>query len=197
MPIPIRCTCGAVRGTVELEHAYTRGVCYCNDCQAYQRFLGRADVPDACGGTDIVPMSPAGVRMTQGLDHVACVALSPNGIRRWYADCCKTPLGNTRRDPNIAYVGMVTACFDAAPATINTAVGPRGRIVLNAASATGKVSATPLAFFLGGVSIVRHILAAKLGKRPPSPFFDAAGTPLRTPRVLDADERAALGANPV
>lgn len=196
MAIALRCRCGNVRGEVDLERAYTRGTCYCRDCQAYARYLQRPDMVDACGGTDIVPMSPAGVRVTAGMEHVACMSLSEKGILRWHAACCRTPLGNTPRSAKVAYVGMATACFDAAPETIDAALGPRDRLVLNVKSATCAVGSTPLAFLLGGLSISRHILAAWFGSPPPSPFFDAEGRPLRTPGVLTADQRKALGANP-
>ena len=195
MEAAIRCNCGSVRGAVDLARAYTRGTCYCRDCQAYARFLERPDMVDACGGTDVVPMSPAGVRVTAGLEHVACVSLSEKGILRWYANCCRTPLGNTPRDPKIAYIGMVSTCFDAAPEAIDAALGRRDRVVLNAKSATCEVQATPVAFVLGGLSILRHILAARFGRPPPSPFFDADGHPLRTAHVLTTAQREALGAN--
>ena len=197
MTIAIRCRCGNVRGEVDPGRAYTRGTCYCKDCQAYARFLERPDMVDACGGTDIVPMAPAGVRVTAGVEHVACMSLSEKGILRWYASCCRTPLGNTPRNPSVAYVGMATVCFDAPVEAIDAALGPRDRVVLNGASATCKVRTTPLAFLFGGLNIARHILAAKLRGPQPSPFFDAQGRPLRAPDVLTAAQRDALGANPV
>lgn len=196
MTVAMRCECGNVRGEVDLARAYTRGTCYCRDCQAYAWFLERPDMVDACGGTDIVPMSPAGVRVTAGLEHVACMSLSDKGILRWYAACCRSALGNTPRDPKIAYVGMVSGCLDAAPATVDAALGPRDRVVLNAKSATCAVRATPLAFLLGGFNIFRHIAMGRFGRRPPSPFFDAEGRPLREADVLTATRREALGANP-
>jgi hypothetical protein len=91
---------------------------------------------------------------------------------------------------------MVSACFDAAPEAIDAALGRRDRVVLNAKSATCPVRATPLPFLLGGLSILYHILAARFGRSPPSPFFDSAGRPLRTPNVLTAAQREALGAKP-
>ena len=93
----IRCTCGQVRGEADLGHAYTRGTCHCHDCQAYARWLGRPELMDAAGGTDIVPMSPADIRLTAGVEHLACMSLSEKGTLRWYAACCRTPLGNTAR----------------------------------------------------------------------------------------------------
>ena len=103
---------------------------------------------------------------------------------------CSTP-----RSGKIAYVGMITTCFDADPDTVEAALGPRDRIVLNTASATCELNATPLPFLFGGLNILRHIVVARFGAPKPSPFFDANG-PLRDPIVLTAAQRDALGANP-
>lgn len=151
---------------------------------------------DRCGGTDIVPISPAGVCITDGLEHVACMSLSDRGRLRWYTTCCQTPLGNTARSPNIAYVGTIATCLDAGASEFDATLGPRDRVVLNTGSATCKVSATPLPFLLGGLSIIRGIVAAKIGAPQLSPFFDA-NRPLREPIVLTAAQRNTLGANPV
>lgn len=196
MTVPMRCRCGQVKGEVDTRRAYTRATCYCRDCQAYARFLGQPGLMDANGGTDIVPMSPAGVRITEGLEHVACMALSDKGVLRWYASCCRTALGNTARDPNLAYAGMAAACFDAAPEVIDTALGPRDRIVLNAGSASGPVRGTPVAFFIGGLRILGNVLAARIRGRRPTLFFEPDGRPIRTPQVLTAEQRRELGANP-
>ncbi|HST44700.1 MAG TPA: DUF6151 family protein [Luteimonas sp.] len=196
MVVAMRCGCGNVRGEVALARAYTRGTCYCRDCQAYARWLGRAELMDACGGSDIVPMSPAGVRITAGLQHVACMSLSGKGTLRWYAACCRTPLGNTPRSAKLAYLGLPVACLDAAADDVDRAAGRRDRLVLNAGSATCEVRPTPFAFLLGGVAIFAHVVAARLRAPPPSPFVDGAGRRLRIPVVLTAAERDALGANP-
>jgi len=91
---------------------------------------------------------------------------------------------------------MILTCFDATPDAIEAALGPRDRIVLNTASATCKVSSTPLPFLLGGLNILRHIVAGRFGAPQPSPFFTPTGR-LREPIVLTAAQRDALGANPV
>ena len=195
MSTPIRCQCGKVRGEVDLSRAYTRATCYCKDCQAFSRYLKRPDMVDGCGGTDIVPMSPAGVRITDGIQNVICMSLSDKGRLRWHTACCRTPLCNTPRSGKIAYVGMITTCFDVVTDIIEATLGPRGRIVLNTASASCKVRSTPLPFLLGGLNILRHIVAARFGAPQPSPFFDAIG-PVREPVVLTTAQRDALGANP-
>jgi hypothetical protein len=41
-----------------------RFVCYCKDCQAFARFLDRADVLDPAGGTDNFHMAPGRVKLT-------------------------------------------------------------------------------------------------------------------------------------
>ena len=63
MKMPLRCHCGAVRGEMDTERAYARATCYCKDCRAFARFLGVPGVLDASGGTDIVPVAPAAVRI--------------------------------------------------------------------------------------------------------------------------------------
>lgn len=190
--IPLRCRCGAVKGELDAGRAYTRATCYCKDCRAYARFLGVPGVLDAAGGTDVVPIPPGAVRFTDGSEHVACMSLSPKGILRWYAACCRTPLGNTSRNPEVPYAGMVTACFDAPPQAVDAAFGPRGRIVLNTKSATAPVRATPLGFAIGGLRILAGILGARLRRERATPFFHADGRPVREPEVVGRETRTAL-----
>lgn len=184
MAIAMRCRCGQVKGEVATDQTYARATCYCRDCQAYVRWLGASDVLDAQGGTDIVAMAPAGVRFTHGIDQMACMSLSDTGLLRWYAACCRTPLGNTPRNPKLAYVGMVGNCFDAIPDAVDQAFGVEGRIALNPDSATGPVRRTPLRMALGGLRIVLNLFAARLRGQRASPFFDAAtGQPIRAAEV--------------
>jgi hypothetical protein len=192
MTMQLRCRCGAVKGEMDTSRAYARATCYCKDCRAFARFLGQPGVLDASGGTDIVATAPAAVRFTAGSEHVACMSLSPKGLLRWYASCCRTPLGNTPRDAKLLYAGMVTACFDAAPQAVDAAFGPRDRIVLNTGSATAAVRATPLAFLVGGLRILAGLIGARLRRESTSPFFDASGRPLREPEVVSREMRAEL-----
>lgn len=192
MTMQLRCRCGSVRGEMDAHRAYARATCYCKDCRAFARFLGQPGVLDASGGTDLVAAAPAAVRFTAGSGHVACMSLSPKGLLRWYASCCRTPLGNTPRDPKVPYAGIVTACFDAAPQAMDAAFGSRDRIVLNTGSATAAVRATPLAFLAGGLRILVGIIGARLRRERTSPFFDASGRPLREPEVISREQRAAL-----
>ena len=115
MKLPLRCACGSVQGEVDLERAWTRVSCYCRDCQAFARFLGRPGLMDAAGGSDIAAMAPDAVRFTAGQEHLACMSLGPNGLLRWYADCCRTPLANLTRNPKFFYCGLATACLEDTP----------------------------------------------------------------------------------
>src|SRR5215471_8304503 len=108
----LRCSCGRVRGvgTNVSPSTVNRIVCYCDDCQAYLHHLGRADLLDAHGGSDIVQVAPACLHYTRGSDLIVGVRLLPKGLYRWYASCCKTPLGNTA-SPAIPFVGILAQAF--------------------------------------------------------------------------------------
>ena len=147
---------------------------------------------DEAGGTDVVPTAPATVRLTAGLEHVACMSLSPKGTLRWYAACCRTPLGNTSRNTGLPYLGLVTACLDGTPQQLDAALGPAGRCVLNTGSATAPVRATPLAFAWGGLRIMAGMLNARLRRERASPFLDGDGRLLREPEVITREQRLAL-----
>ena len=189
--LSLRCECGQVQGRVDAGPAYTRATCYCRDCRAYARWLDRPGMLDAQGGTDIVAINPRAVRFTSGIEHVACMSLSPKGLLRWYASCCRAPLGNTPRNGRIAYVGLPAVGL-APPAAVDKAFGPAGRTLINTGSALGEVKSTPTAFLVDGLRIAAGILGARLRRQPPSLFFDADAGPIREPQVLDRGERAAL-----
>jgi hypothetical protein len=91
-------------------------VCYCDDCQAFAHFLGRAEsMMDAHGGTDIVQMAPSHVSFSEGLEHLTCMRMSEKGMHRWFASCCKTPIGNTGGF-GMPFVGLIHACIGATEA---------------------------------------------------------------------------------
>ena len=99
--LQLQCRCGTVRA---IAHGVTpqmgnHCVCYCDDCQAFPKALGRPDVVDANGGTDIFQLSQARLEFTHGLDRVAWLRLTPKGTARWYTSCCNTPIGNTLPTP--------------------------------------------------------------------------------------------------
>ena len=71
--VELRCRCGGVRGVVTgvSPHTVNRVVCYCDDCQAFAHQLGRADLLNAKGGTDIVQVAPSTFSFVEGQNRVA------------------------------------------------------------------------------------------------------------------------------
>jgi hypothetical protein len=193
--LALRCRCGTVRGVAravdpsKVNHCF----CYCDDCQAFTHFLGRQDdVLDAYGGTEITQMSQAEVGFTAGTDKVAAMRLTPSGLIRWYASCCRTPIGNTLGTSAMPFIGVVHAFIDAPSA----ALGPiRGRAW--AKRAKGGSAAVPKDG-LPDLVMVARVLAKLLrwrlrGDHKRSAFFAAtSGKPLAEPRVLADAEREEL-----
>ena len=194
MLLPLRCRCGKVRGEIDADRVYARGVCYCKDCQAYARFLGGDGLTDDKGGTDILPMAPSGIAIAHGRQHLACMSLGPKGLLRWYARCCRTPLANTPRDPKVAYAGVPAVAIDATAAQLGSRFGARDALVLNTGSALGKVRPTRVAFARAGFAILRGILRERFSGRArlPTPFFDGQGAPTAKVEVLGRQRRAEL-----
>jgi len=187
----LACRCGTVRGRVAGASPRTvnRLVCYCDDCQAFLHRLGRADLLDEHGGTDIVQVAPASLTFMTGTERIACLRLTPKGLYRWFADCCRTPLGNTV-GPAIPFVGIVARAFPRADDAFGKPIGGiYGRYAVGAAPG---VSAGLGARII--VRALRKVLGWRLGgKAWPHPFFDrATGLPVRAPIVLSPDDRHAL-----
>ncbi|WP_257386191.1 DUF6151 family protein [Tahibacter caeni] len=194
MEFPLRCRCGNVQATLAEPQRAARAVCYCRDCQAFARFLGRAQLTlDRYGGTDIVATSPHRLRFTRGVEELRCMSLSEKGLLRWYAGCCNTPLANTPRDPALPYVGIVYDSLPESAAARDAAFGP-ARIALNTASATGTVAATPWATVAGMLRILRNVVAARVsGRYRDNPFFErGSGRPVVAPLVLTPEQRRSL-----
>lgn len=192
---PLRCRCGRLQGSVSPARSSQRIVCCCRDCRAFARHLGGDGVTDAQGGTEIVASLPSQVRFDAGSDALACLSLSPHGLLRWYASCCRTPIGNTPRNPKLAYVGLVHTCLESglvhgAP-TLQHSFGPL-RMAVNTGSALGPVrKSPPLAAATNLFGLATTLLGARLGGGwRNSPFFDAVtAAPVRTVRVLTPAQR--------
>lgn len=192
---PLRCHCGALRGDVTQEGNNTRVVCYCKDCQAFARFLDPAGrVLDAQGGSDVVQLAPHRIHITKGAEHLAVVRLSPQGMLRWYAACCRTPIGNTLARRDRPFTGLLVQCLDSAP--LEPSFGPVGAHV-NTQSAIGEPKPRAFGLLRTMWTILGMVLGSRLsGRYRNTPFFDADGAPIAIPEVLQADERARLRAAP-
>jgi Family of unknown function (DUF6151) len=197
LDLPLRCSCGHVRGIVS-EFAPASGfrlVCYCKDCQGFARLLDRADLLDAAGGTDIVQMPPGRVKLTAGIDTVQSLRFS-NRVFRWYAGCCRTPIANTASGARVPFFGLVHSFIGVegdGPSRNEILGPPLCRIYQR--SATGPLPPDAPAPVSLGLFALR---AAKVlgwwwhGLGRPNPFFDdRTGAPLSPPRVVTGSERAA------
>jgi hypothetical protein len=194
MDFPIRCRCGQFEGQLTFAERAARAVCYCRDCQAFARFLGNSEqILNERAGTDIVASSPRFLRIVRGKEQLRCMSLSEKGLLRWYAACCRTPIGNTPRDPKLSYVGLVHSCLAGSPTELDAAFGPP-KAVINTASATGSVSSTSWSTFQATLKIMRNVLGSRLsGKYRDTPFFKpGTAGPLVAPQVLTVTERRVL-----
>jgi hypothetical protein len=170
------CRCGEVRGTVvrAAPGSVNRVVCYCDDCQAFAHWLGREDLLDAHGGSDIVQMAPAATRFTKGEDRIAGVRLSAKGLHRYYATCCNTPVGNMV-GPAIPFVGVVVAAFRADGQDPDAVFGrPIGAIKGEYAVGAPPPGSRGMPLGLMARAIAKVLTWRLSGQTWPHPFFDRA-----------------------
>jgi hypothetical protein len=193
--VALRCRCGRVCGVANdvAPNSGFRFVCYCQDCQAFARFLQRPDVLDAAGGTDIFHMPAGRVKLIAGTDAVRCLHFTGR-VFRWYTDCCRTPIANTA-GPRFPVVGLIHSFMrhDADGRSRDEVLGaPLCRIFERSALAPLPLNAPPprsLSLVARRVPTLLGWWLRGLGR--PNPFFDD-DAPLSVPRVLTPSERAAL-----
>ena len=192
-----RCSCGEVRGTVTDASPRTANhvICFCDDCQAFAHRLGRADLLDAKGGSDIVQVAPASIAFTQGQERIRGLRLAPKGLYRWYASCCNTPVGNTLT-PSIPFVGVFASIFDQDAQRAEAVFGaPTGAVQGKFAVGDAPPGSTGINLSLLA-RVVGKVLGWRLsGKAWPHPFFRRdSGAPVYPVDVLSREEREALRA---
>jgi hypothetical protein len=191
--LDLHCRCGEVHAKVSGVSPQTvnRIVCYCDDCQAFLHHLHRTDLLDEHGGTDIVQVAPASLAFDRGTGHIVGVRLSPKGLYRWYASCCKTPVGNTV-GPALPLVGIVAQAFPAEER--DEILGkPIGGWLGKYALGNPPIGSTKFNPRLM-IRLIRMILGWRIrGRTWPHPFFVRE---TRTPRypvsILSRDQREAL-----
>ncbi len=191
MSHPLQCRCGAVAGQVANPRLATRSVCYCRDCQAFARFLGREEaVLDSRGGSQGVQALPKDLTFHKGFEHLACVRLTSQGLLRWYAACCNTPIGNTPPTSRTPFVGLSRVCLENSRPTVEQSFGPV-RFCLHAEGAHGEPK--PRLFGRMGfiLWLIRNRLRARFtGGFEQNPFFDTVtDRPIVEPVVLGSPER--------
>jgi len=186
----LSCKCGVVQGIVSHPEQANRGVCYCRDCQAYAHVLGSPDrILDAHGGSDVIATMQQNVTFHQGIDSLACISLTENGLLRWHTSCCRTPIGNTPRTRQGSFIGLLHNCLENGACTIDFSFGTV-RMHVYTKHAKGKVASRRFSALASSIRFLVAVVKTRIGgsyKR--SPFFSAeSGDPIVAPTVLSAVE---------
>lgn len=190
MIVPLRCRCGQAKGYVELvPRSSMHVVCYCNDCRAFVRALGRPEILDQFGGSELFVTTPSSLKLLSGLERLRCLRLSERGMLRWHWDCCKTPLANTAANPGVPFVSIHRDFIDLDNTDI---LGPMKRVQARYATGSPPQGSEQSQSLSTIVKIVSFLLIGRLrGAHRPNPLV-IDGEPTVAPRVLSANERDAL-----
>lgn len=183
----IQCDCGAFQAELTHFPAHSPGrlMCYCADCQRFLERLGREDLLDPHGGTEIVPAYPSEIRILRGKDLLVCNQLAPEGLLRWSTGCCNSPVGNTRA--GFPWFGILHSAYRAADPECLGRLGPvRSRIYGRDAKGEPPF---PISGRLGVkdmLSVLPFVIRGFIGgKQRHSPFFEPDNvTPIVPPRPL-------------
>lgn len=183
----IKCDCGAFKATLKRFPRNTPGrlVCYCDDCQAYLRHLGRNDLLDENGGTEVIPAYPSDMEIVSGREHLKCTRLTSKGLFRFSTTCCNTPVANTAR--GLAWVGVPRQLYTNSDVHALEKLGPvRSRIMGQYAKGSVPAGTAKRMNLKAIMTVLPFVLKGKiLGKVRPSPFFEEDGvTPVAVPDVL-------------
>lgn len=196
--IEMACNCGKLRGHgLNISSKTGRHVvCMCDDCQAFAHFLGQPqDILDCNGGSEIFQISPSQIRLVEGLDHLACMRLSPKGPLRWYASCCNTPVANTAPSPALPFAGVFCAFIKPRAASGRDAVLGPVKMRFFGSHGYGNIPPGTQKKF-SAATIIRTIfwlIGHKIrGNGKPTPFFTDHKSPVSEPIVLTKQERAQL-----
>ena len=183
----LSCRCSKVQGILQGASARNGShvLCHCSDCQAFAKFLAVPEILDRNGGTSVYQTLPGRVTFERGGALLRVLQLSDNGLLRWYAGCCGTPLGNTLGTPKFRFVGVPLAALPGVQDEVGSLIGSfAGKEAPEGAHPPkdfGHSRAMRRAAF-------RH-LASLIGLAPRgSPYF-VDGKPIVAPYVLTEDER--------
>lgn len=186
--IPLSCDCGSLRGHVKdvTPTLGNRIVCYCKDCQSFAEFLGReSDILDENGGSDIVQLPQAHLEITEGREHIARLRLSEKGLNRWYAACCKTPIGNTM-GAGSPFMGVLRYTLESNENAVTPLRPIDGYVYFAAAKGTVPEHVRKTSFsWVKIIRILWLLLKWKVqGLNKPSPVFDEDGKAVAKATVL-------------
>ncbi len=176
------CDCGKLRFRLAPVDG-TRCICYCRDCQAFLAHLGRDDIADPAGGTDLFQTTPNRVHLEAGGEHLANLRLTDKGPLRWYASCCGTPVCNTGASRAMPLASFLVRSFDGEVAPVMARVNLKGarQWVEDDGGNAGRL----IRSFLW-----RAVKALVTGAYRKTPFFDREGVPVAPTTRLSTEEHA-------
>ncbi|MEO7207888.1 MAG: DUF6151 family protein [Steroidobacteraceae bacterium] len=123
---------------------------------------------------------------TQSANRVVCYC---KGMVRWYAGCCKTPIGSTLENYKISFVGLLRNCLEAPGHSLQESFGAV-RTHANPQGALGDPKPKAAGMFTTIWRFAKTILKARVnGDYKCTPFFKDA-RPIANPCVLSSAERA-------
>jgi len=150
-------------------------------------------VLDEQGGSDIVQVRPAALQIHQGAEQIACLRLTEEGTMRWYAQCCRTPIGNTVANPKVSFVGLIHPFVTGTREEREAAFGPvKARVFTDGAVGERRPASMGFATAMAKLAVI--ILGARIsGAYRRTPFFrEDMKSPVARPQVLTAAEYAGL-----
>jgi hypothetical protein len=156
--------------------------------------LGRSDLLDDNGGTEIIPVFPSAVKIMIGKEKIQCTRLSPQGLFRFSTTWCKTPVAF--RSPGLPLVGIPARMFSVTDSEIldRTLEPVKSRMMAQFAygnvpkQASKKLQTRDVSFLLPFLA-----KGKLLGKSKPSPFFESDGrTSIAPPDVISLETREKL-----
>ena len=181
--ISLSCQCGKVKGTARNVSAKTGNhlVCYCSHCQAFMKELGKEELLDANGGSDIFQLPPCNLVIHQGQDQLRCLKLTRKGPLRWYTACCNSPVANVF-SAGMPLVGLLTSFI---PIAANRANLGAVRFYVQGQDAIGTPPHSVIHPKFPS-KLIRRIMRQAfwgklLGRQKPSPFFTEEGEPVCKP----------------
>lgn len=189
----IRCECGTFRADLTGLPRNTPGrlACYCDDCQTYLYALGRPELLDSAGGTEVIPVYPSEIKIISGHESLKCLRLSPQGLHRWSTTCCNMPIGNAKA--GFPWMGIINRTFIVTDISyLEKTFGPiKSRILGRFARGTAPAGTSSKVKLSDMLVVLPFILKGLLrGSAKGSPFFKNDGkTPIVEPVVLALEER--------
>lgn len=183
----ISCDCGDFKAELLAFPKNTPGrlACYCKDCQAFANRLGRSDVLDEYGGTEVIPVYPSELRILQGKESLTCYRLSPEGLFRWAAHCCNSPVINSR--PGFPWLGILhTAYKSSDPASLDNLGEIRCRVFGRDAIGKPPFEISEKLGFKAILTVLPFVIKGKLlNKGEGMELFESDGrTPISAPQLL-------------